>query len=205
MGFDWEELNTVVGTASTAVSAIPGVGPMAGLIRFIRSSRCAPGQRRKQMRHSMWIAGTIACSLAWPGAAGAQTLRPFTPVNSVCTTNCTGGPQYDRIVLKDGTEIRARVVAENDSLDVLEKFGELRAVGRDQIQTLDKNPKVERLAGYGDQILLTSGIVLAGTLKNDKNDVDPFELSSGGMNEVAYKSVIAAVYRGGKVVFGGTR
>ena len=32
MGFEWEDLNTVVGAASTAVGAIPGLGPMAGLV-----------------------------------------------------------------------------------------------------------------------------------------------------------------------------
>jgi hypothetical protein len=133
--------------------------------------------------------------------AHAQTLIPFSDVHSVCTANCTGGPAYDRIVLKNGTEVLARVLAENDRFLLLEKFGELRAVGRDQVQTLDKNPKTERAAGYGDQILANDGIVLAGTLKSPQNG-DWFELTAGGLTQVANKSVISSVYRGGTLVFG---
>jgi len=153
------------------------------------------------MRLSMFI---VTVALIAPGIARSQTLIPFSDVHSVCTTNCTGGPEYDRIVLKDGAELRARVVAENDRFVVLEKLGELRAVGRDQIQTLEKNPKAER-GSYPDAILLNTGVVLAGTLKSDKNDVDPFELKSGAATEVAFKNAIAAVFRGGKLVFGGAR
>jgi hypothetical protein len=155
------------------------------------------------MRSSSWLAAVAALSsVIAPGVVRAQTLNPFSDVKSVCSKNCTGGPEYDRIVLKDGTEVRARTVSENDRFVVLEKFGELRAVGRDQIQTLDKNPKAER-GNYPDAILTKDGSVLAGRLKSAQDDVDPFELTSGaGFNETAWKSVIVAVYRGGKLVYG---
>lgn len=32
MGFEWEDMNTLIGAGSTAITALPGVGPMAGLI-----------------------------------------------------------------------------------------------------------------------------------------------------------------------------
>ena len=32
MGFEWEDLNTLIGAGSTVVSALPGIGPMAGLV-----------------------------------------------------------------------------------------------------------------------------------------------------------------------------
>src|SRR5262249_55027919 len=91
-------------------------------------------------------------AMIYPGVARSQSLIPFSDVHSVCTTSCTGGPEYDRLVLKTGTELRARVVSENDRFAVLEKFGELRALGRDQIQTLEKNPRTER-GNYPDAIL----------------------------------------------------
>lgn len=143
-------------------------------------------------------------AMIYPGVARSQSLIPFSDVHSVCTTSCTGGPEYDRLVLKTGTELRARVVSENDRFAVLEKFGELRALGRDQIQTLEKNPRTER-GNYPDAILVNSGVVLAGTLKSAQNDAEPFELTSGGSTEVAFKNAISAVYRGGKLVFGGQR
>src|SRR5258708_1907813 len=106
------------------------------------------------------VAGLLLV-LGAPQTGWAQKFMPFTPVTSVCPT-CTTGPQYDRIVLVGGSELRARVVAENDRFFVLEKFGELRAAGRDQVQTIEKNPSVERPTTYGDQILFRDGIVVAG-------------------------------------------
>ncbi len=151
---------------------------------------------------SKWSFVAIAVVLAvLPAKAWSQKLIPFSPVKSVCPT-CTTGPQYDRVVLKDGTEVKAVVVAENAKFYTLRKFGELRALGKDQVQTLEKNPKAERPGGFDDQILLQNGIVLAGTLKT-KDDADPFQLETptSKTTQTAFRSVIDSVYRGGTRVF----
>jgi hypothetical protein len=149
------------------------------------------------MRSRSWITGIIAlAALSYPGIASSQTFTPFTDVKSVCTSNCQGGPEYDRIVLKDGTELSARIVGENDRFVTLEKFGELRAVGRDQVATMEKNSKAER-GHYDDQILLRNGIVLAGTLTSAEADADTFEITSGGVKEAALRKDITAVYHNG--------
>jgi hypothetical protein len=155
------------------------------------------------MHRGSCFAGAVALgAVVAQGDVRAQALIPFSDVKSVCSQGCTGGPEYDRVVLKTGMEIRARVVTENDRFVVVEKFGELRALGRDQIQTLDKNSKSER-GSYPDAILIRDGTVLAGTLTSAQDDVDPFQLTSGnGFNETAWKSVITAAYRGGRLIYG---
>ena len=134
-------------------------------------------------------------------AVHAQTFRPFTPVDNVCPT-CKTGPQFDRILLQNGTEVRARVLAQNDAFYVLEKYGELRAVGRDQVKSVDLAGG-DRPAGFPDQILFKDGIVIAGTLRDNLN-TDWFDIIYPP-NELhkAYKPAIASVYRGGKLVFSG--
>ncbi len=151
---------------------------------------------------SKWSIVAVAVALGvLPARAWAQRYIPFTPVTNVCPT-CTTGPQWDRIVLKDGTEVKAVVVAENDKFYTLLKFGELRAVGKDQVQNVEKNAKAERPAGFGDQILLQNGVVLAGTLKT-KDDADPMQLETppSKTTQTAFRSVIDSVYRGGTRVF----
>jgi hypothetical protein len=150
------------------------------------------------MRTCWWVVALLALPAA---TAWSQTLRPFTPVASVCPTCAPSGPPVDRVVLRDGTELKVRVVAENERFYVLERFGELRAVGRDQVQTVEKNPNAERPA-FDDQILLQNGIVLAGTIKT-KDDADPFEIANplAGTTITAFRSVIASVYRGGRLIF----
>lgn len=150
-----------------------------------------------------WMTGAVALGLVLglPTRAWAQAFKPFTPVPSVCPS-CTNGPKYDRILLRDGTEVRARVLAENEVFYVLEKFGEFRAVGRDQVQTVELNRDVDRPVGYGDQILFKNDIVLAGTL-TDSHATDSFAIlvPRSASPHVAPKSAVAYVYGGGKPVF----
>jgi len=150
------------------------------------------------------VSGVLLLFLA--SGSHAQVYRPFTPVQSVCPA-CTTGPKYDRITLVDGTEILARVIAENPRFYVLEKFGEFRAVGRDQVRTLERNAEVERPTGYGDQILFKDGIVLAGTIQGTKNDGDGFEIwiPMTRSSHVAPRERIDSVHRSGTLVFGAGR
>jgi hypothetical protein len=157
------------------------------------------------MHRAAIVAGFIAIVLS-ARAGWSQQLIPFTPVSSVCPT-CTTGPKYDRIVLRDGSDAKARVIAENERFYVLEKFGELRAVGRDQVRTVEKNPAVERPSGLPDQILFRDGIVLAGTLKSAKDDAEPFEMVEpiSGTTVLGYRAAISLVYRAGKLLYAAPR
>jgi hypothetical protein len=137
-------------------------------------------------------------------AAYAQAFKPFTRVESVCE-RCSGGLPYDRIVLKTGEEVKARILAENEAFLVLERYGELRAVGNDQLGGVTKNQAVQRPPGFGDQILLKDDIVLAGTIEGDlPKDADHFDIKIPGTPTPLHqpsRATVAAVFRGGKRVY----
>jgi hypothetical protein len=155
------------------------------------------------MKTKLWVTSAIALGLVLDptSAAWGQAYKPFTPVTSVCPS-CTTGPQYDRIVLRNGIEIRARLIAENEVFYVLEKFGELRAVGRAEVATIEKNRNVERPAGFQDQILFKDGIVFAGAL-TESHGGDAFEIiiPPSTTPAIAPRAAVAYVYRAGKAVF----
>lgn len=95
------------------------------------------------------------------------------------------------------------MLAENEAFYVFERFGEERAVGRDQVQTIVKNPAVTHPTGFGDQILLVDGIVLAGTLDGDPpQDAQSFAINIPGSSvHHAERPTVAAIYRAGKKVY----
>jgi hypothetical protein len=126
--------------------------------------------------------------------------RPFSPVNEVCPT-CTTGPQYDKIQLVDGRELRAVVIAENEAFYVITKFGELRALAHDQVRSVTKSADAERPKGVDDQILLKDGIVLAGTIKQAAADHWEILVPPQTAPQIAPRGVTALVYQGGKLVF----
>jgi hypothetical protein len=145
----------------------------------------------------------VGC-LSISGVASAQVFKSFTHVESVCG-HCSGGLPYDRIVLKSGEDVKARVLAENEAFLVLERYGELRAVGHDQVREVTKNQAVQRPPGYGDQILLKDDVVLAGTINGElAKDADHFDIVIPGTPTPLHqpaRSTVAAVYRGGKRVY----
>jgi hypothetical protein len=143
--------------------------------------------------------------LAATSGAHAQVYKPFTKVDDACP-RCSGGPAYDRIALRGGDELRAVVIAENEAFYVLLRFGELRAVGRDQVASVTKNDAAVRPPGFGDQILLVDGTVRAGTMDADPApDAAFFDLKvpETQVHHVA-RVAVAAVYRGGKRVYAAT-
>ncbi len=140
-----------------------------------------------------------ASSIAW-----SAPMTPFTQVNDVCPA-CTGGPAFDQVQLKSGQVIRARLVSENERFYVIERFGELRALDRDQVTQISKNPSADRPTGFPDQILLKSGIVLAGTISGDiAQDAPHFDITTPRTAvplHSAEHSTVAAIYRAGKQVY----
>ena len=147
-------------------------------------------------RAALILVGLLAASTAQAGG-----FKPFTKVDSVCE-KCTAGPAWDRIALKSGQEVAATVIAENDDFIVLEKLGELRAVRRDEIGNVTKNPSAVRPPGFGDQLLLNDGSVRAGTLQGDLG-ADMIEMTVPGTPAPLHrvtKTVVTAIYKAGKRV-----
>jgi hypothetical protein len=138
------------------------------------------------------------------GVATAQPYKPFTHVDDVCP-KCGGGPAFDTISMRGGDDVHAVVIIENDAFLVLERFGEWRAVGRDQVANVTKNPNATRPAGYPDQILLVDNTVLAGAMAADPApDTATFEITIPHTPTTLHhmeRAQVAAVYRGGKKVW----
>ncbi len=140
--------------------------------------------------------------------ARAQALQPFSHVDDVCA-GCAGGPYFDRIELNNGQEVQAVVLAENEAFYTLMRLGELRAVGRDQVRGIRRNQAAPHPSGFGDQILLVDGIVLAGTIQGPiGKEAEHFELITPNtptpLHQVA-RATVAAVYRAGKRIYAADR
>jgi hypothetical protein len=132
--------------------------------------------------------------------AAPPEFRDFTPAS--CPT-CELPPTYgDVISLKAGSTVKGRVVAENDAFYVVERFGQIRAVGKQLVGnvTFAGGSKPNGLTA-GDHILLKNGHVLVGTIVEEKDSPGLFRLDSRLGNKsqfVAFKTQVAAVYKEGK-------
>jgi hypothetical protein len=154
------------------------------------------------------IAALVLALAAMLGAgvpiARAEAWKPFGHVDSVCP-RCTTGPVYDTVTIRGAGEVRAVVVAENEAFIVLERFGELRAVDRSQLVGIRREVAAVRPGDYPDQILLVDHTVLAGTMTAEPApDATTFDISVPRTPTLIHhldRSVVAAVYRGGKRVF----
>ena len=90
--------------------------------------------------------------------------RPFSPVQSVCPKCPVSG---DKVNLKNGKAVVAKVVGKNQDGYILERYGELRFVQFREIKRVDfKSGAEPRGIGTFDQILLRDKqqTVLHGTL-----------------------------------------
>jgi hypothetical protein len=137
-------------------------------------------------------------TLVAPAAASAQQLHPFTTVKTIGEDKLP----WDKIVLKDGTTVQAHLVAEVPAFYVLERFGEFRAVGRDQVTSLEKNPAVKRPLTITDVILLQNGHVLVGQIVQERADgMEEMRQPNGRFSVYAWKKVITSIYKSGVLVY----
>ncbi len=88
---------------------------------------------------------------------------PFTTVSNVCPS-CPKR-KTDEVKLTSGLTLACKIVAQNDSYYVVTRFGELRAVMRNEIASIKwaDESKGAQLS-TGDQVLLKNGVVLHGSI-----------------------------------------
>jgi len=155
------------------------------------------------MRLVCTVVGVLACGAVWTYAASgrAQSFRPFDEVTSSCP-KCPS-PGNDKLTLKDGQVVDAIVVAENPKFYVLAKFGELRAVGLDQVAKLDRNPHADRGKGHVDELLSKGGLVVSGQLVSDDTATGYVEFASVGVATPMriLKSMVAVIFKSGKLYY----
>jgi hypothetical protein len=157
---------------------------------------------RANQKISLVAFGLLApLSLVLSDATAAPSeFRDFTPAS--CPT-CELPPRYgDKLDLRAGGSVKGRIVAENDALYVVERFGQIRAVGRQLVSSVTwaSGSKPAGLTD-GDHILLKNGHILVGTIVEEKNSPGLFRLDSRLGNKsqfIAFKSEVAAVYKNGK-------
>jgi len=155
------------------------------------------------MRLISAIVGVLVCGAVstYVATGSAQSFRPFDDVTSSCP-KCPS-PGMDKITLKDGQVVEAVVVAENPKFYVFAKFGELRAVGLDQVANLERNPKAERGRGHVDELLTKSGLVVSGQLVSDDASTGYVEFASVGVaaHMRILKSMVTVIFKSGKLYY----
>ena len=154
---------------------------------------------KKTSLAALGLLAPLALLLADATAAPPE-FRDFTAAS--CPT-CELPPAYgDVITLKAGNTVKGRIVAENDAFYVVERFGQIRVVGKQLIGnvTFAGGNKPSGLTA-GDHILLKNGHVLVGTIVEEKESPGLFRLDSRLGNKsqfIAFKTQIASVYKDGK-------
>ena len=155
------------------------------------------------MRLVSTIVGVLACGAVSTHAAigKAQSFRPFDDVTSNCA-KCPI-PGADKLTLKDGQVVDAIIVAENPNFYVLAKFGELRAIGLDQVAKLERNPKADRGKGHVDVLLTKGNLVVSGQLISDDASTGYVEFASVGVatHMRILKSMVAVIFKSGKLYY----
>jgi hypothetical protein len=130
-------------------------------------------------------------------AASAQTFKPFSDVS-----NCPAclKDRFDNVKLKNSNVIYANVVAENPLFYVLERFGERRAVARDDVSNIKRNvtQSDESRAQNRDQVLLLDGIVLSGILGDGQSsEYYRMVMAPGAFTYEIPKNTIALIFVSG--------
>jgi len=155
------------------------------------------------MRLVRSIVGVLAFAVVstYVAIGAAQSFRPFDEVTSSCAKCPT--PGVDKVTLKDGQVVEAVVVAENPKFYVLAKFGELRAVGLDQVANVERNPHADRGKGHVDELLSKGGLVVSGQLVSDDAATGYVEFASVGVpaHMRILKSMVAMIFKSGKLYY----
>ena len=121
---------------------------------------------------------------------------PFSRVQNVCP-QCPAA-KTDVLTMTNGFKVNGNVVAQNESFYVVERFGEYRAVMKNEVSQVEwKDKGGPSNLGTGDQILLKNNVVLHGAI-TDERVGNFFLIQVGPLRHVAWNSQIQAVFKGGR-------
>ncbi|GEM_PF-1996870 len=153
------------------------------------------------LRTFLLICVAGAASAALPSQVAAQEFRPFSEVEDVCP-DCEP-TAADVVSLTSGESVRCDVVAQNEDFMVLERYGEVRAVSRDNVTSVEwADGQRPGDLESSDQILLNNGHVLTGTI-TETNDTPGHYVMKSDVSDVSFvvfKTEAKAVYRDGSAV-----
>ena len=147
------------------------------------------------------IASIVTLSVTVPAFAWA----PFTPVVNVCET-CEQAPA-DVVMLNNGTTLRGDVVGENPSFWVVVRYTEARAIPKSDVKSITwKNNTKPAIVSNSDQLLLKNGVVLNGSIIEDKSKPPVIQLKSSYLDQtyIVFKAEVAEAYKAGARVDLGT-
>ena len=140
----------------------------------------------------------LALALAAPAGAAASDLapRPFTDT-SVCPT-CAPDPS-DQLTLQSGAVLRADVIAQNPDFYTVTRHGEVRTIPRASVTDVRwKGGTPPPGVDARDQIVLTHGHVLTGTITNEDKTLLQLRDPTRGQAFIVNRAQARAVYKAGR-------
>ena len=156
------------------------------------------GGRIERALRGLVSVGVVGAIVASGAPAWSVNYKPFTKVEDVCP-KCPKRAS-DTITLNSSAEVRAKIVAENNDFVVLTRYGEVRALPKSRVQSVEwaNNSQPSGLTSQ-DQIVLRSGHVLTGSIIEEKSDPGYFRLQSSINQQtfVVFNSQIESVYKAG--------
>ena len=133
--------------------------------------------------------------LALPLWAVLSGFTPFTAVQSVCP-GCPKG-RSDEVKLISGETLRCQVLAQNDDYYVVTRFGEHRAVMKNEIASIKWAVEGTGAKVGGDQVLLKNGVVLHGSVVEQQSG-RWLMIEVGSARHVVWLSQIQRLHRAGR-------
>ena len=145
--------------------------------------------------YQSWCRGVGRCLLLVVALALLSGFVRFTPVKNVCP-KCPR-PKQDVIVLLSGERVWCRVVSQNSDYYVIRRHGELRAVKKTDVSSVEWQTNESASSSSGDTVLLKSRHVFHGTIVQEVAG-RYLVLQAGTLKFYLWLSEIDAIYRGGK-------
>jgi hypothetical protein len=145
----------------------------------------------------------VVVSMAGIELAQAQEWRPFNEPKGSCPT--CGQKEFDHLKLKNGVEVYARIINESPSFYVLDRYGEQRALGRDQVESIERRITLTQddRESFSDAILFKDNSVLCGKISEDNNEFKFYKIVVPPSNytHIAFKSQAVLAYQNGKEIY----
>ncbi|MEC9442663.1 MAG: hypothetical protein VYE40_16335 [Myxococcota bacterium] len=151
-------------------------------------------------KRAMFVLATVTAMFI-AGPAMAVSFQPFTKVTDVCPT-CPKRAT-DTVTLNSSTKISAKVVAENDDFFVLFRYGEIRAVPKGSVQSVEwANGSAPAGLTSQDQIVLRNNHVLTGSIIEENTDRGFYRMQSSVNKQtfVVFANSAESVYKAGRKV-----